>query len=262
LLDRLAFSKVTLVDEDSFSHVGLYADLKEVARTSDLAFYVPSPRGAPAAQRTLLLNLLFWEPGTSDVLADDMMPADVLMHVVWHHLGAQFLPRGGLCDLLVESIASAFDLYLVGRLLGMRPDSDFLSSQVPRMAEAAEDAGVSEEDFERLLARTAEEPELAFEQTRQLLFDASRALVSVSSPREADELLQSFERRPFGPLLHHYEWATWVLRTRLDGPSPNDEKAIELDRELRELPRSLDWLEKHWVQRTLARLHNSNLGAP
>jgi hypothetical protein len=130
------------------------------------------------------------------------------------------------------------------------------------MAEAAEDAGVSEEDFERLLARTAEEPELAFEQTRQLLFDASRALVSVSSPREADELLQSFERRPFGPLLHHYEWATWVLRTRLDGPSPNDEKAIELDRELRELPRSLDWLEKHWVQRTLARLHNSNLGAP
>ena len=35
-----------------------------------------------------------------------------------------------------ESIASAFDVYLVGRLIGQRPDSDFLQTQLPIMREA------------------------------------------------------------------------------------------------------------------------------
>ena len=35
--------------------------------------------------------------------------------------------------LLGESIASAFDMYLVGRLLGHSPDASFLETQVPAM---------------------------------------------------------------------------------------------------------------------------------
>ena len=52
---------------------------------------------------------------------------------------------------LAESIASAFDLYLVGRLLPNAPECDFVTTQVPLMAECAGDAGLPEPAFSALL---------------------------------------------------------------------------------------------------------------
>ena len=56
-----------------------------------------------------------------------------------------------MCDSLrtLLAIASAFDVYLVGRLLGHAPASAFLASQVPAMAETASAAALSERAFER-----------------------------------------------------------------------------------------------------------------
>lgn len=262
-MERTPFTKLTITDEHSFEHVGLYADLKAIAARDELSFLVVSqpatPRGkkrhaapAPLGARTLLLNLLFWDAGTSDILTEPSLPADVVMHVVWHHLGALRIGRGGAADLFVESIASAFDVYLVGRLLGHRPDAEFLETQVPRMADAAADAGVPEAAFEAMLAEIAEAPEQAFESTRRLLFDASRALTRAASASEADDLLGRYEAEPFGPLLHHFEIATWVLRTRLDeargGVDPRAvAEAARVDELLRAAPVSLDWLEARWV---------------
>jgi hypothetical protein len=175
------------------------------------------------------------------------------MHVVWHHVVAKHLPPGGLSDLLAESIASAFDVYLVGRLLGHRPDSEFLTTQVPRMAEAALDAGMSEEEFEALLEATSRDPEAAFEAVRSLLFEAACALIEGASLDDAEARLAPFESRPFGPLLHHFEISTWVLRTRLtqarEDTKGRDREALALHAELSSAKgRSLDWLEKHWVR--------------
>jgi hypothetical protein len=251
---RLAFSELTVEDEASFSHVGLYADLVAIARRDDLRFAIAGDERRPGAQRALLLNLLFWEPRTADVLASDSLPADVVMHVVWHHVVAKHLPPGGLSDLLAESIASAFDVYLVGRLLGHRPDSEFLATQVPRMADAALDAGMSEQGFEELLESTSRDPEGAFEAVRALLFEAACALTEVGSLDDADARLASFESRPFGALLHHFEVPTWVLRTRLsqarEDTKGRDREALALHTELASSKRSLDWLEQHWVRGT------------
>ncbi len=259
-MERTPFSKLTITDEASFGHVGLYADLKAVAENASLSFLVQpsSDASAPGISRTLLLNLLFWEPGTSDILSDPSIPADVVMHVVWHHLGAEKVGRGGDADLFVEAIASAFDVYLIGRLLGHRPDAEFLESQVPRMADAAEDAGASPEAFEEMLATMAASPEQAFESTRRLLFDATRALIEPASPDQADATLRRFEAEPFGPLLHHFEIATWVLRARLDrangaaSAANATAEASRVDALLRSEKVSLDWLEKHWVRSRVA----------
>jgi hypothetical protein len=198
------------------------------------------------------LNLLFWEPRTADVLPSDALPADVVMHVVWHHIVAKHLRPGGLSDLLAESIASAFDVYLVGRLLGHRPDSEFLTSQVPRMADAALDAGMTERAFEELLESTSGDPEGAFEAVRSLLFEAGCALTAAGALDDADALLTTFESRPFGPLLHHFELPTWVLRTRLtqalEDTKQRDQEALALHARLADSKRSLDWLEQHWVR--------------
>src|SRR6202012_2696764 len=107
--------------------------------------------------RVLFLNLTFWDPGEQgDVLASDVIPADVVTHVAWHHLARRALDKVGAGTsadalLLGEAIASAFDLHLVGRLLGHAPDAQFLETQVPAMAEVAEAAGLDEAGFEALL---------------------------------------------------------------------------------------------------------------
>src|ERR1019366_9879676 len=170
-------------DEASFRHVGLYADLKEILRRDGYEFRVLPASSEGRWDRALLLNLTFWASGTGgDVLVDDHLSADVVAHVAWHHLASRALPSPPSAEALFlgEAIASAFDVYLVGRLLGHAPRSTFLATQVPAMADAAGAAGLSAEGFEVLLERIAADPERAFEELRELLYDATSALFGCS----------------------------------------------------------------------------------
>lgn len=250
---KLTLDELTIDDERSFRHVGLYADLKGVLKRDGYRFLVPE--GGASWDRVLFLNLTFWSPGeAADLLAGPSIAADVVAHVAWHHLATRALgldgsapPAEGL--LLAESIASAFDLFLVGRLLGHAPGSEFLETQVPAMAEAAEAAGLSEDGFEALLAEVARDPDRAFEDLRALLFDAASNLVRCGSILEAAEILDSFSGRRFAPILHHYELSTWILFARArGGPLTPDPAARAVDEALRAAPAALDWLEARWVR--------------
>lgn len=262
-LRRVPLADLTIEDAASFRHVGLFHALCRVVTEAGLSFLVPAGEKGPTStiawDRALLLNLLFWEPGTSDVLTSRSIPADVVMHVAWHALGDRFVEPSVEGHLLVESIASAFDVYLVGRLLGHAPDSEFLASQVPRMTEVALEAGVDEPAFEALLEGLTREPERSFEELRRLLYEVSLALVEPMSPEAACARLEAFDQRPLAPLLHHFELPTWVLRARLEqrAPAAPDKptgrvSAQELDRVLRAEPDALAWLEKRWVDGALA----------
>lgn len=238
---------LTIEDERSMSHVAVYAELRRWLRGAGVRFAVMD---GPRSDHALVLNLAFWRPGDlAEVLADDVITADQLAHNAWHALAAAKLGEGarsvaGL--LLAEATASAFDIYLVGRLLGHAPDSDFLTSQVPAMADAALDAGLDEAGFESLLERASAEPEAAFEELRQLLFDTATALFAASDVSEAAEVLQSAEKHPFAALLHHYELSTWVLFARCYGRG-DEQAAIEVDRALRAADDSIAWLEENWL---------------
>lgn len=261
-LSRVSLSDLEIDDEPSFRHVGLYADLKDVVAAMGPTFLAPGPGEWLGWDRALLLNLLYWEPGTSDVLTSRAIAADVVMHVAWHELAKRHLAPGVLSDLLGESIASAFDLYLVGRLLGHSPESSFLASQVPQMSEAAAESGLDEGELEELLQRVAENPERSFEQLRELLFDASRALLEVDSPAAGLEVLERFDDHPFASILHHYELTTWVLRARIDRANGSKEAGVtshagddtpmdplEMDRRLRSEKDAIALLERSWVRR-------------
>ncbi len=250
-LSRVPLSELTIEDEASFRHVSLFHDLRAALERSDATFLVPA-EGGLSWDRALLLNLLYWEPNTSDVLTSRSIPADVMMHVAWHHLGDRHVQPSVEGHLLVESIASAFDVYLVGRLLGHAPDSEFLGSQVPRMSEIAQENGLSEEGFEALLEGFAKEPERGFESLRQLLFDASVALIEDMSAEAGCAVLERFDAHPYGALLHHFELPTWVLRARLERARATvqvegREDARALDQKLREESDSLAWLEQSWL---------------
>ena len=260
MLPTSGFASLTLAqlhidDEEAFRPVGLYADLKEIIDRAGLTFRVlPTPLGG-RWDRALFLNLAYWSAdGGGDVLVDDHIAADVVTHVAWHHLTARALPTAPGAQasaeslFLGESIASAFDLYLVGRLLGHDTESQFLETQVPAMADTASAAGLDEAGFEALLDSVSKDPERAFEDLRELLFDAATALLACRTAEQAMTALEPLDRHRFAPLLHHYELATWVLDARSrSGQLGPDEAVRAIDRTLREAPVALDWLEKTWV---------------
>jgi hypothetical protein len=249
----LTLDELEIEDERSFRHVALYDELKQALRRDGYRFRVPLPGARLSWDRVLFLNLTFWDPGEQgDVLVDEHLDADVVTHVAWHHLTRKAMAGSAISAgalFLGESIASAFDLYLVGRLLGHAPEARFLSTQVPAMAEAAEAAGLSEEGFEALLSDVSADPDRAFEDLRQLLFDAAMTLVAAAGVTYAAESLSRFDAHRFAPLLHHYELSNWILYARAYAPrsAPVEPKVLALDEALRNAPVALDWLEEAWL---------------
>jgi hypothetical protein len=252
----LTLDELHIEDERSFRHVGLYDALKQALRRDGYRFRVPE-RAPLSWSRALFLNLTFWDSGgQGDVLPEAAIPADVVAHVAWHHLAGRSLrsastpPAPTSADALffAEAIASAFDLFLVGRLLGHAPEAQFLETQVPAMAEVAEAAGLPEAGFEALLHEVAEDPDRAFEDLRELLFDASTTLATCPTADAAAPALERFDEHRFGPLLHHYELSNWVLYARAQGaPLAPDPLVRTLDAALRAAPVALDYLERAWL---------------
>lgn len=247
-------------DEASFRHVGLYRDLAAILQKGGYAFRVLPERLDGRWDRAVFLNLTFWgATDGGDILTSESIPADVVAHVAWHHLAAKALtgdapgPLSPAALFLGESIASAFDLYLVGRLVGHAPASSFLETQVPAMADAAAAAGLSDEAFEALVASVTEEPERAFEDLRALLFDATSALVEAADAEAAAAILERFDAHRFAPLLHHYELSNWVLYARAYGRAggADEVRAKEIDRVLRESSDAVTWLDHAWVRPAL-----------
>jgi hypothetical protein len=263
-LKLVTLDALDLEDAASFKHVGVFGDLREVLVRDEYGFLVPT-EGELAWDRALFLNLSFWEEnGARDVLVSTELPADVMMHVAWHHLAQRFLAPSPEAELLSEAIASAFDLYLVGRVLGHAPDSTFLATQVPQMGEVAEAAGLDEQGFEALLGEVAADPDRAFEDLRALLYGATTRLYPLTSAEDALDVLASYDEHRFAPLLHHYELSTWVTKTRLTalasattergagGASAKGASAQSVHEALAAAPSAVDWLEREWVRRALS----------
>ncbi|MFN2427818.1 MAG: hypothetical protein ABR587_15380 [Candidatus Binatia bacterium] len=256
VFDECMLDDLVIEDESSLRHVALYADLKQVLRGAGCRFRVLPTAWRGRWDRAQFLNLSFWGAGTGgDVLVDRGLPADVVAHVAWHHLAhraappAPGAPPTASALFLGEAIASAFDLYLIGRLLGHSPDSSFLETQVPALADAADAAGLPATDFEAMLGDIARDPERAFADLRELLFEATAALFASRSAEAALGALAAFDRHRFAALLHHYELSNWVLFARAYArTSPEgDERVAAIDAAMRRAPVALDWLAAEWV---------------
>ena len=251
-LRSLTVDQLEIRDERSFRHIALYARLKELLVADGFRFRVPLPGSSARWDRVLFLNLTFWNASEpTDVLVEAAIDADVVAHAAWHHACRKALsdaPASPPALFLGESIASAFDLYLVGRVLGHAPDSGFLETQVPAMADVAQGAGLDEHQFEALLESVVADPDRAFEDLRQLLFDVSNRLFQCDGVDAAADALESFSSHRFASLLHHYELSNWVLYARAYAANATADPRVDaIDHALRDAPVALDWLEKKWL---------------
>lgn len=254
LFRSLPLDELIIDDETAFRHVAIYEDLKGRLRRDAVQFAVlddSQTMATPDGAR--LLNLAFWDPDHhSEVLCDRVLTADQVMHNAWHHVAQQALgpaAKTATGMLLAESVASAFDLYLVGRLLGHAPNALFLETQVPAMSDACASAGMEEGAFTQLLQGASEEPEQSFESLRQLLFDASCTFIASTGLDDAVTALQQYSRHPFAPLLHHYELSTWVLYTKAYADDLESAEAVtSADQALRQANDPIAWLDTNWLQ--------------
>jgi hypothetical protein len=258
----VALDALTIDDEAAFLEMPLYGALKRALTASDHRFLVPGGGAEVSWDRTVFLNLTFWsaEAGV-DVLCNDHIPADVVAHAAWHHVvGHQLELAAGAgaptpeALFLGESIASAFDLYLVGRLLDAAPDTDFITSQVPIMRDVAVDAGLSDDDFAALLDGIRADPQQAFEDLRALLFEVTCALWACRDVIAAATVLDRYTHHRFGSLLHHYQLSNWILYARAySAAAPARSRVVQqFDQVLRGAKDSLAWLEAHWLKAAAA----------
>ena len=131
-------------DEAAFRAVEHYRRLKDCVRRAGYRFRCLPEGSAGRWDRALLLNLTFWGASGDtggDVLVDESIAADVVTHVAWHHLAARAFSAAGLARsadamLFAEACASAYDVYLVGKLLLGGARSSFLRTQVSAMSES------------------------------------------------------------------------------------------------------------------------------
>lgn len=253
MLESKTLNQLTLHDEKSFRHVGLYDRLKEAMASRNMRFHVlENAKSLGGGDAVRLLNLAFWDPSAhAEVLDEPELEADQLMHNAWHVIAREACGedhQSADALLLGEAIASAFDVYLIGRTLGHAPDSSFLESQIAAMSYASEAAGWTEKQFSGLLERMSREPEKAFEELRQLLFDVSSELVAAPDLHSAASVLASHRDHPMFPLLHHYELPTWVLYARSYATTCDHvEKVRAFDRAMREAEDAIAWLEENWL---------------
>jgi hypothetical protein len=253
-LQRVTLDALRIDDERAFSHIGLYGELKQVLHKSQQQFLIPAPGATLSWDRATFLNLTYWNVGlATDVLCEARIPADVVAHIAWHSLAATNLHGNAAptaqAMLFGEAIASAFDLYLIGRMVNHVPDAEFVETQIPIMAEAAAEAGADEAAFTALIESVAENPEQAFEDLRALLFDAARQLLTCTTPESAQTVFESLAGHRFGCLLHHYQLSNWLLHVRAHGAHDEaiDATVADMDAQLRAAPVSLNWLAEHWL---------------
>lgn len=251
-LRALTLRDLTVDDARSLRGVALYGALRQALLDDGFLFRVPA-KGAIPWRRALFLNLTYWSAAEpADVLTEARIPADVVCHAAWHHVARKHFPAGPLSAdamFLGEAVASAFDLYLVGRLLRHVPDAEFLETQVPAMTDVALEAGLDEAEVEALFEAAADDPERAFEDLRALLFDAATSLVAATDVDDAAARLEALATRRYAPLLHHFELSNWVLFARAYAPGRlGPDPAIRaLDASLREAPDALAWLAARWL---------------
>jgi hypothetical protein len=253
-LRHVPLSDLTLRGERALRPIGVYATLKQMLLRDGFTVRVPEAGSRHAhVDRVTFLNLTYWNArDPSDVLVDDTLEADVLAHAAWHHAARKALPYTGsptaAALFLGESVASAFDLYLVGHLLRQGRKSAYLDSQVPAMSAAALDAGLSSDEVEAILASVMEDPDRAFADLRELLFDAAMALMAARNVDAAATVLDGFADHPFIGLLHHYELSNWVLYARAyAGPADANDLAVAMHQAMRSAPSTMGWLEANWL---------------
>jgi hypothetical protein len=98
-----------------------------------------------------------------------------------------------------------------------------------------------------MLATIAADPEAAFENLRELLFDCTTKLLTCKTAEQAHRVFNRMDKHPYAPLLHRYELSNWVLYCRAYATKEKTATVQRIDKALRKAPNPIAYLRTSWL---------------
>ena len=228
--------ELEIAEADAFDRAGidLLASCQGLLKNLSI---VCLPEGRGLAR---LVNLLQWDVGQQrEYLDGDIVAADQVVHFALHQIWDKKIGSAHPHTMLfAECMASASDLYLLGRLSQAGEETDFLMDTLESFGSYYEMYG-TEEQLEELVTRIVEAPFETMIEAAAYLYHLGCRLLEPSTDMGA---LLEFQDHLMYPLAHHYNISNWILtiRNRLpQNPAPLDPAEV-----MDHLPRT----EKDWLQ--------------
>lgn len=168
-----------------------------------------------------LVNLLHWDASENlEYLDGEGVLADQIIHFAVHHV----MNRFNQCNtakgmLFAECMASAADVYLVGKLSQAGEETDFLQDTLESFSTYYEMYAVDETHLELMLSTILEQPFKAMMDLANYLFQFGSALLGAQP--DLEKLIQLQEHFSY-PLVHHYNISNWILTIRSKFPGYDD----------------------------------------
>ena len=209
-----------IYERDAYQRAGIellnpVIDLLAQERVRAISF----PRGRGIAR---LLNLLQWEAdGGLEFIDGQGTHADQLIHLGLHRLCDHKL---GSADpgamLYAECLASASDIYLLGKLSLAGEETDFLADTLESFSSYYELYSHHESHLEQLLSQLQNNPYTTMLAVADYLFQFCLCLLYPTNIEAVGRELETMADHVYQPLVHHYNTANWILTIRSKHPHP------------------------------------------
>ena len=175
-----------------------------------------------------LINLVHWDVDARREYVDGTgIHADQVIHLAVHHvlshLSGSDTPHAML---FAECLASATDLYLVGKLARVGHETDFVRDTLESFGMYYDMYAGDENAMETLITSLVDAPFQAMVRAADYLYRFGGRLLN---PTVEYVPLRDMESHYYYPLTHHYNMANWMLTIRARFPGPTD--VVDLGRE-------------------------------
>ena len=171
----------------------------------------------PGKGLSKMVDLLNWRAGARcEHIESRGIFADQAVHFAIHHVLEGVLGgRQPQTVLLAECVASASDMYLLGKLSEAGEETGFLSETIESYCSYYEMYAAEAEQLEHLLSAFLDDPFKTMAETAIFLFSFGTALLG---PNWNRAVLTEMTANPYYPLVHHYNLTNWILSIRAQFP--------------------------------------------
>lgn len=212
----LPLDALQLIDADIYTRAAI--PLLEPAKTLLKRKNVQAAVLEGQVGRARLVNLLAWDPSDHlEYLDNNSIEADQVLHFAMHQLAEHTWGSARAVDLITaEALASAVDIYLLGKLAEAGEEPGFLIDTLDSWGFFYEQYA-DEDRLKQLLQNMIDDPFASFQRLTRFLIKATLPLLRLNDGTALSKHLAECEAEDFYPLLHHYNVTNWVLAVRARG---------------------------------------------
>lgn len=236
--DVQPIEELPVLERDAFLEAGidLLTYCERVLRAKKVGAVVLD--SAPGVAR--IINLLSWSVNDRrEYLDQPEVFADQVIHFAAHQVVAEVWGAETPASMLfAEAVASACDLYCLGKLSAAGVETEFMADTLASFADYYEQYAAEEEDYESVLERLLEGPHEAMAELAEFLYDTGAQLCRAKDEAEMAEVLIPLADEIWYPMLFHYQVVHWQHDVTRRFPRQEEREETDAERECEERARA------------------------